>query len=454
VGVLFDKTVVNKIRMTQLPLFIPKSEKKRIVIIGSGFAGLKLAKQLKNTKYQVVVLDKNNFYQFQPLLYQVATSGLEPDAIVFPTRKIVRNFKNVYFRMAKVIQIQPDKKCVLTSEGSVSYDYLVIATGSINNFYGMKDVAENAVGLKSIHEALAIRSMILQHLERAVDVSLPEEKEANTNVVIVGAGPAGVEMAGALAEFKKYVFPKDYCELKDYPLKLHLISSSKRILPMLSTKASLNALKDLKRLHVKIQLGVALKSYDGLNVTLSTGEIIKTTNLIWTAGVKGNFPKGLQPDIVQRGNRLEVNGFNQVKGHQNIFAIGDVALMKTKNYPNGHPMVAPVANQQGLHLAVNFKRNQAKWIPFTYIDKGSLATIGKKSAVADFGKLHISGIIAWFIWSTVHLMSISGFKNKLMVGLNWASSYFTYDKGNRLIIRRFKRKKAFDCITTEELAEV
>jgi len=438
----------------QLPLFIPKSDKKRIVIIGSGFAGLTLAKQLRKTKYQVVVIDKNNFYQFQPLLYQVATSGLEPDAIVFPTRKIVRNYKNVYFRMAEVIQIQTDKNCVLTSEGSLSYDYLVIATGSTNNFYGMKDVAENAVGLKSIHEALAIRSMILQHLERAVDVSLPEEKEANTTVVIVGAGPAGVEMAGALAEFKKYVFPKDYCELKDHPLKLHLISSSERILPMLSTKASVNALKDLKRLKVDIQLGVAVKSYDGVNVSLSTGQAIKSTNLIWTAGVKGDFPNGLKPDIVQRGNRLEVDTLNRVKGHNNIFAIGDVAMMKTDNYPNGHPMVAPVANQQGQHLAANFKKPEVQWMPFKYINKGSLATIGKKSAVADFGKLHIRGILAWFIWSTIHLMSISGFKNKLMVGLSWTASYFTYDKGNRLIIRRFKRKKAFDCITTADLAEV
>jgi len=436
--------------MAQLPLFIPKSKLPRIVIIGSGFAGLQLAKKLKHAKCQVVALDKNNFHQFQPLLYQVATSGLEPDSIVFPTRKIVRDYKNTFFRMVEVQKIQPKEQCVLTDKGILSYDYLVIATGSTNNFYGMQDVAENGVGLKSIHEALAIRSMILQHLESAVNVSLPEEKEANTTVVIVGAGPAGVEMAGALAEFKKYVFPKDYTELKDYPLKIHLISASPEILPMLSDKSSKNSLKDLERLKVEVHLDVAVKSYDGLSVKLSTGETLKSTNLIWTAGVKGTFPKGLQPDIVQRGNRLEVDAFNKVKDSENIFAIGDVALMKTEAYPNGHPMVAPVANQQGAHLAKNLLKQKLDWQAFKYIDKGSLATIGKKSAVADFGKLHIWGILAWLIWSTVHLMSISGFRNKLIVGLNWASSYFTYDKGNRLIIRKFKRKKAFDCITTED----
>jgi NADH dehydrogenase len=439
--------------MSQLPLFIPESNLPRLVIIGSGFAGLQLARKLKNSKYQIVVLDKNNFHQFQPLLYQVATSGLEPDAIVFPTRKIVRDYKNTFFRMVTVQKIQSQEKCVLTDRGTLRYDYLVIATGSVNNFYGMQDVAENSVGLKSIHEALAIRSMILQHLETAVDVSLSEEKEANTTVVIVGAGPAGVEMAGALAEFKKYVFPKDYTELKDYPLKIHLISASSKILPMLSDKSSKNSFKDLERLKVEVHRDIAVKSYDGLTVKLSTGDTIKTTNLIWTAGVKGTFPKGLQPDIVQRGNRLEVDAFNAVKGTDSIFAIGDVALMKTDAYPKGHPMVAPVANQQGTHLAKNLRQHKDKWQLFKYKDKGSLATIGKKSAVADFGKLHIWGILAWFIWSTVHLMSISGFKNKIMVGLSWASSYFTYDKGNRLIIRKYKHKKAFDCISTEELME-
>jgi len=439
--------------MSQLPLFIPESNLPRLVIIGSGFAGLQLARRLKHSKYQIVILDKNNFHQFQPLLYQVATSGLEPDAIVFPTRKIVRDYKNTFFRMVEVQKIQPQEKCILTDKGTLSYDYLVIATGSVNNFYGMQDVAENSVGLKSIHEALAIRSMILQHLETAVDVSLSEEKEANTTVVIVGAGPAGVEMAGALAEFKKYVFPKDYTELKEYPLKIHLISASPRILPMLSDKSSRNSLKDLERFKVQVHRDVAVQSYDGLTVKLSNGKMLKTTNLIWTAGVKGTFPKGLQPDIVRRGNRLEVDTFNAVKGTDSIFAIGDVALMKTDAYPKGHPMVAPVANQQGTHLAKNLLKSKDKWQPFIYRYKGSLATIGKKSAVADFGTLHIWGILAWFIWSTVHLMSISGFKNKIMVGLSWASSYFTYDKGNRLIIRKYKHQKAFDCISTEELLE-
>jgi len=243
-------------------------------------------------------------------------------------------------------------------------------------------------------------------------------------------------MADALSEFKKYVFPKDYAELKDYPLRIHLISASPKILPMLSGKSYVNSLKDLERLKVQVHLNVAVQSYDGLTVKLSNGKMLKTTNLIWTAGVKGTFSKGLQPDIVRRGDRLEVDAFNAVIGTDSIFAIGDVALMKIDAYPKGHPMVAPVANQQGTHLDKNLLKPKNKWQPFIYRYKGSLATIGKKSAVADFGTLHIWDLIAWFLWSTIHLMSISGFKNKIMVGLSWASSYFTYDKGNRLIIRK------------------
>lgn len=440
--------------MKQIPLYIPKSNLQRVVIIGSGFAGLQLAKKLGKNKFQVVILDKNNFYQFQPLLYQVATSGLEPDSIVFPTRKIVRSLKNIFFRMAEVLEIVADKKYVKTNKGYVEYDYLVIATGSTNNFYGMKDVKENSIGLKSIHEALAIRSLILQNLETAVDVALDEEKKINTTIVIVGAGPAGVEMAGALAEFKRYVYPKDYTELEDYPLTLHLVSASSKVLPTLSDKSSTHSIKDLRRLNVNVLLSVSVVSYDGVNVKLSNGDLIKSANLIWTAGVKGNFPKGLSPTIVQKGNRLEVNQYHQVEGYKDVFAIGDVAFMITDTYPNGHPMVAPVAIQQGKNLADNLLKPKEQGKPFQYFDKGLLATIGKKSAVADFGKLHIWGIFAWLIWSTVHLMSISGFKNKLAVGLNWASSYFTYDKGNRLIIRKFKRKKEFECVTSEEFSDV
>jgi len=440
--------------MQQIPLFIPKTKLQRVVIIGSGFAGLQLAKKLEKNKFQVVILDKNNFHQFQPLLYQVATSGLEPDSIVFPTRKIVRSLKNIFFRMAEVIEIVSDEKYVITDKGYVTYDYLVIATGSTNNFYGMKDVEENSVGLKSIHEALAIRSLILQNLETAVDVSLEEERKINTTIVIVGAGPAGVEMAGAFAEFKKYVYPKDYTELKEYPLNIHLISASSKVLPTLSDKSSTHSLSDLKRLSVQVHLSISVTSYDGVNVKLSNGDVIKSTNLIWTAGVKGHFPDGLSPDIVQNGNRIEVNQFNKVIGYEDVFAIGDVAYMITKDYPNGHPMVAPAAIQQGKWLAQNLLKPKNEWKPFLYNDKGSLATIGKKSAVADFGKFHLSGVIAWLIWSTVHLMSISGFKNKLAVGLSWGSSYFTYDKGNRLIIRKFKRQREFECVTSEELSDV
>jgi NADH dehydrogenase len=418
-------------------VYLPKSEYPRVVIIGAGFAGLRLAKVLKNKPFQIVILDKNNFHQFQPLLYQVATSGLEPDSIVFPIRKIFRGYKNLIFRMANVEKIEAKERCLKTDIGNIKYDYLVLATGSTNNFYGMQDVEENSVGLKSIHESLDIRSLILQNLEKAIESKKLEEKIENTTVVIVGGGPAGVEMAGALGEFKKYIYCKDYPELQEIPFQIHLIEAADKPLAALSDKSSMDTIKDLKKLKIDLHLNTAVKSYDGKKVELSNGAAIKATTLIWTAGVKGTFPNGIEPDIIVRGNRIEVDKFNKVKNKSDIFAIGDIAFLPTEYYPKGHPMVAPVAIQQGLNLGKNLLLTAEHWQPFKYYDKGSLATIGKKSGVADFGKLHFRGILAWFIWSTVHLMSISGFRNKLRVGLNWGSRYFTYDKGNRLIIRKY-----------------
>ncbi len=423
-------------------VYIPDSQNPRILIIGAGFAGVHLAKAMKNLPFQVVILDKNNFHQFQPLLYQVATSGLEPDSIVFPVRKVFRGYKNLIFRMADVMAIQTKDKYVQTDIGNISYDYLVIATGSTNNFYGMSDVEAHSIGLKSIQEALDVRSNMLQNIEKAAQSNDPIVKEKNTSIVIVGAGPAGVEMAGAFAEFRKYIYKKDYPELVDFPLSIHLIEAGDQVLSAMTEKSSRDTLKDLKKLKVKLHLETAVNSYDGDKVELSNGEVILSTSLIWTAGVKGQYPKGIEPDVVVKGNRIDVDEFNRVKGTTNVFAIGDIAFMHTDAYPNGHPMVAPTAIQQGEHLAKNLKLKINEWKPFKYIDKGSLATIGKKRAVADIGKFHFRGMFAWLIWSTVHLMSISGFKNKLRVGLNWLNSYFSYDKGNRLIIRKYKRIKA------------
>jgi len=426
--------------MSDKKVFIPKSKYPRIVIVGVGFAGLYLAKSLKKKPFQVVLVDKNNFHQFQPLLYQVATSSLAPDAIVFPIRKIIRGYKNLIFRMAEVLEICDDKNLIQTDCGAISYDYLVLATGSTNNFYGMKDVEKHAMGLKSIRESLNLRSVLLQNLEKAIESNNDEDRKKYTTVVIVGGGPAGVEMAGALAEFKKYIFYGDYPELDKFSLTIHLIEAGKQLLSTLSDKSSADSFNVLKRLHVNIHTNIGVKAYDGNQAILSDGKIIDASTLIWTAGVKGKIPKGINKEVIVRGNRVEVNGYNIIKNKKNIFAIGDVAFMPTKEYPKGHPMVAPVAIQQAEHLADNICKSETEWKSFNYIDKGSLATIGKKSAVADFGKLHLKGLFGWIIWSTVHLFSISGFKNKLIVGITWMINYFTYDKGNRIIIRKYKSK--------------
>ncbi len=422
-------------------IYIPASSLPRIVIVGAGFAGIYLAKALKKAPFQVVMLDRNNFHQFQPLFYQVATSGLEPDSIVFPIRKIFRGFRNFVFRMASVERISPQDRLLHTDIGSLSYDYLVLATGSTNNFYGLQDVEQYGIGLKSIRDSLNIRSNVLQNIEKAVQANDDESRKKNTTVVIVGGGPAGVEMAGAIAEFRRYIFEKDYPELTQFPIRIHLIEAGSKLLAAMTEKSSIDTLKDLERLGVQVHLDTAVTSYDGTYVEMSNGEKVLSASLVWTAGVKGQFPKGIDPEHVVRGNRLKVNRFNQLVTDEHIFALGDVAYMETEAYPTGHPMVAPTAIQHAEHLAKNLVKESSQWKPFVYFDKGSLATIGKKRAVADLGKFHFRGFFAWIIWSTVHLMSISGFKNKLRVGLNWLNSYFSYDKGNRLIIRRYKPKR-------------
>ncbi len=425
---------------TENSIYIPKSKHPRIVVVGAGFAGIYLAKALKKAPFQVVMLDRNNFHQFQPLFYQVATSGLEPDSIVFPIRKIFRGFRNFVFRMAAVERIESDQKRLHTDIGTLSYDYLVLATGSTNNFYDLEDVEQHGIGLKSIRDSLNIRSNVLQNIEKAVQANDDETRKKNTTIVIVGGGPAGVEMAGAIAEFKRYIFEKDYPELNEFPIRIHLIEAGDKVLAAMTEKSSRDTLKDLERLGVRVHLETAVTSYDGSTVEMSNGEKILSTSLVWTAGVKGQFPTGILSDHIVRGNRLKVNRFNQIKGLDHVYALGDVAYMETEAYPKGHPMVAPTAIQQAEHLAKNLTKEASLWKPFVYFDKGSLATIGKKRAVADIGRFHFRGFFAWLIWSTVHLMSISGFKNKLRVGLNWLNSYFSYDKGNRLIIRRYKPK--------------
>lgn len=419
---------------------LPDNSLPRVVVIGGGFAGISIVKKLKNKPVQIVVLDKNNFHQFQPLLYQVATSGIEPDSIVFPLRKLFNGYKNVFFRMAIVNEIQSESNTIVTDIGTVEYDHLVIATGSTTNFFGLQDVQQHSVGMKTIQEALDIRSLILQNLEKAVVTCDEAERNALTNFAIVGGGPAGVETAGAMAEFKKYILPKDYPELDASMMSIYLIEAEDELLNAMSDKSSENALKFLNKLGVDVRLNMSVQSYDGLNIKTDKAVLLQAKTMIWTAGVKGNVPTGINKENIARGNRILVDDYCSIKGYENIYAIGDIAAMVSDHYPSGHPMVAQVAIQQGKQLANNIllQLQGKERKNFSYKDKGSLATIGKRKAVADIGKLRFGGYIAWLLWSVVHLLSISGFRNKLLVGLNWAWSYFTYDKGNRLIIRKFR----------------
>jgi len=371
----------------------------------------------------------------------VATSALEPDSIVFPFRKQFNGYKNVVFRLAEVEEIQPSLNTVITNKGTINYDYLVLATGTTTNFFGMDNVEFHSLGMKDIRDSLNIRHMMLQNLEQAAITCDDEERDALTNFVIVGGGPAGVEMAGALAEFCKYILPKDYPEYPASIMNIYLIEAIDELLSTMSDKASSKTLKYLKDLKVKVLFNEAVSDYDGSEVTTKSGKKILAKNLIWTAGVKGQFPKGIDEKHVVKGNRIKTDSYLKVEGYENIFAIGDIAAIITEETPKGHPQVAQTAIQQGKYLG-NSILNIIKNEPiksFKYKDKGSLATVGKRKAVADIGTFKFGGYFAWLLWSIVHLMSISGFRNRLMVGFNWAVSYFTYEKSNRLIIRNFKK---------------
>lgn len=429
---------------------LPESKQRRVVVIGGGFAGLSIARELKNKPVQVVVLDKNNFHQFQPLLYQVATSGIMPDSIIFPIRKQFKKYKNVIFRMANVENIDTSEKCIHTNTGNLHYDDLVIATGSDTNFFGLKDVQENSLGMKSIQEALNIRSMILQRFEKAVLTKDEKLRDALTNFAVIGGGPAGVETVGAIAEFKKYILPKDYPDLDISEMSIYLIEAGNRLLSGMSQESSDKSLKYLKDMGVTVFLNTGVESYNGSTISTNKGINFEVRGVIWTAGVKGNTIPGIAKENITRGNRLIVDKYQQVQGCNDIFAIGDIAAMLTKNTPKGHPMVAQVAIQQGKLLGKNLinklKGNSMR--AFSYHDKGSMATVGKRKAVADIKQFKFGGRIAWMLWSFVHLYSIIGFRNKLIVGIHWLWSYLTYDKGNRLIVRKYKCSQ-HDCWPSE-----
>lgn len=414
----------------------------KVVIVGGGFGGIELAKRLKNKEVEVLMLDRHNYHTFQPLLYQVATGGLEADSIAFPLRKIFKNQRNFTFRVTEVERIDTERKLVHCTIGEINYDYLIIATGSDTNYFGQKEIEHFSMPMKTIPEALNLRSMILQNLEEALIEPDPARKNSLLTFVVVGGGPTGVELSGALAELKKHVLPKDYPELSADEIKVYLIEGSPELLGSMSAQASSKAKKFLQKLGVEVFTNLRVESYDGKRIKLSGGQAINTTNVLWSAGVKGATPDGLAPDAITRGNRILVDEFNCVKGQDHIFAIGDVAASITDKQPNGLPGVAPVAIQQGTQLAKNIIHliNNEKPEAFRYFDKGSMATVGRNLAVVDIGKIRFQGIFAWFVWMFVHLMSLVGFRNKVVTFVNWVWSYFSYDRGTRLIIRRFDRQ--------------
>ncbi len=421
-------------------LYIPEPATKRVVIVGGGFGGLKLALSLVKRNFQLVLIDRNNYHLFQPLLYQVAMSGLEPSAISFPLRKVLQN-TNIHFRMAELEAVDPAASEISTDIGVLHYDYLILATGAKTNFFGNSAIETNSLQMKSAPDALFIRNRILKNFEKALNKAKAEDVKSYLNVAIIGGGPTGVELAGAVAEMKKYVLPKDYPELDMSNMKIMLFEASSRVLAGMSPEASNTAKKYLEELGVEVRTNTAVINYDGRTLALPNDESIDVKNVIWSAGITSNRIEGISELAYGRNNRLLVNKYNQIEGYQTIFAIGDNSLMTEIKFPNGHPQVAQVALQQAKLLAGNIVRisKNKPLREFHYIDKGSLATVGRHLAVADlpFGKF--KGYFAWLLWSVVHLLSIVGVKNKIFILLDWMWKYITYDQALRLLIKHKAR---------------
>lgn len=421
---------------------IPEPKFKRIIIIGGGFAGLKLARKLSKTKYQIILIDRNNYHQFQPLFYQVATAGLEPSAISFPFRRVFQKKKNVHFRMANLKEVDPQKKLIKTNIGELHYDYLMICTGADTNFFGMENIRQNSLAMKTTGEALTIRNTILSNFEKALNTDDQSEQASYLNIVIVGGGPTGVELAGAIAEMKKYVLPKDYPELDFNLMKIYLFEAAPRVLASMSEFSSEKSLKYLERLNVIVKTSTAVKDFDGKVIYLDN-ETIQARTLLWAAGVSSQKIDGIPDDLYVKGNRIKVDQYNHVNRLEGVYALGDIAYMETEKYPHGHPQVAQVALQQ----AANFVKNLALFEKgkepdeFKYKDLGSLATIGRNLAVADFPFIHLKGFTAWVLWLFVHLMSILGVKNRLIIFINWAWNYLTYDQTLRLLLQPNPKRK-------------
>lgn len=425
-----------------MSLNIEKSEKKRVIIVGGGFGGLQLAKRLKKSGLQVVLMDKNNYHQFPPLIYQVASAGMEPSSISFPFRKIFQRTRNFYFRMAEVRAVFPEKKIIQTSIGKAEYDYLVFAAGTTTNFFGNKHIEENAIPMKNVSEAMGLQNAILSNLERSITCATNLERQELLNVVIVGGGATGVEVSGVLSEMKKFILPHDYPDLDKSMMNIYLIEASNRLLSGMSPESSAKAEEFLRHMGVNILLNKKVVDYKDNKVVLEDGSEIATRTFIWVSGVAGVTINNIDRSFLGRGNRIKVDEFNRVPGMEDVFAIGDQCIQTTdKDYPKGHPQLAQVAIQQGKLLAKNLCRLEKgkKMQPFHYRNLGSMATVGRNKAVAEFSRVKMQGWFAWFLWLVVHLRSILGVRNKVIVFLNWIWNYFNYNQSLRMI---FSPKKA------------
>lgn len=413
-------------------------QKERILIIGGGFAGLNLAKKLDKDRFEVMVLDRNNFHSFPPLFYQIASSGLETSNISFPFRREFKKLRNVTYHMGHVKNIDLEAKTVTSSYETIPYDRLVIAAGTTNNYFGIQNLSETVFGIKTAAEAMHTRDEILDRLERGALEKDPKRRRELLSFLVVGGGPSGVEIAGAIGEMKRDIIPREYPELKQEDVTITLVEGAPRLLGAMDEKSSAKALQYLKDLMVDVRLNTLMKSYDNKQVTFGDGHQEYWETVIWTAGVMGEPMPGLPAELVGPGKRIIVDEYNRVKGHeQDVMAIGDIALMITPEYPKGHPQMAQPAIQQARNLAKNM--NSGQWnSKFKYWDKGSMATVGKNRAVADIKKMTFSGFIAWWMWMAIHLLSILGMRNKLNVMLNWIWNYFTYSTSLRLLLRPTK----------------
>lgn len=422
-------------------LGVPETADKRVVIAGGGFGGLEVAKRLKNSGYQVVLIDKHNYHQFQPLFYQVAMCGLEPSSISFPLRKVFHKAKNIHFRTAGILSVDTSNKLLIAEEGSIRYDYLILAMGAGNNFFGNASMEAGSLGMKSVSEALFLRNRLLGMLE---EVANGIRSNAEMDICVIGGGPTGVEICGALAEMKKHVFPQDFPGIDFSAMHIRLLEGSDRLLAAMDLKSSERAMNYLTRLGVEVVTGAVAESCTDAEIRLKDGRTFAAGLIVWAAGVKANVIEGLPTESVLPNGRIKTNRMLQVNGLDNVFCIGDQALVEDINYPKGHPQMAQPAIQQGALVASNLK---AKWKgkpekPFEYKDLGSMATVGRNLAVAELKGLKLGGFVAWIIWMAVHLMSIVGVKNRLIIFINWLWSYVTYDQSLRLLIRPFPEKKA------------